>query len=108
LIVLENSKTKNPILPKRGNYTKAHKESEGNKAFKKIKNKHSKVESNININMLEHHELNRCRDKGLKGFKLCIGLNSLTYNLHIMGNCLQGKEKQKEAKLRRLIFKKVA
>jgi transposase, IS5 family len=104
LVVLEESKIKNPVLPKRGNYTKADKEREGNKAFKKIRNKHSAVESNIN--MLEHHGLNRCRDKGLKGFKRCVGLSILAYNLHIMGNCLQKKEK--EAKLQKLIFKKVA
>jgi transposase, IS5 family len=106
LHILQESKIKTPVLPKRGNYTKADKEREGNKAFKKLRNKHSAVESNIN--MLEHHGLNRCRDKGLKGFKRCVGLSILAYNLHIMGNCLQEKEKQKEAKLRKLVFKKVA
>ena len=106
LSILQGSKIKNPILPKRGNHTKADREREGNKAFKKLRNKHSAVESNIN--MLEHHGLNRCRDKGINGFKRCVGLSVLAYNLHIMGNSLQAIEKEKEAKKRKLLFKKAA
>lgn len=106
LSILQNSKIKNPILPKRGNHTKADREREGNKAFKKLRNKHSAVESNIN--MLEHHGLNRSRDKGMNGFKRCVGLSVLAYNLHIMGNSLQAIEKEKEAKQRKFLFKKAA
>jgi transposase, IS5 family len=106
LNILQESKIENPVLPKRGNHTKADTEREGSKAFKKLRNKHSAVESNIN--MLEHHGLNRCRDKGINGFKRCVGLSILAYNLHIMGNNLQAIEKQKEAKLKKLILKKAA
>jgi transposase, IS5 family len=106
LIVLQESKIQIPVLPKRGNHTKADTEREGNKAFKKLRNKHSAVESNIN--MLEHHGLNCCMDKGMRGFKRCVGLSVLAYNLHIMGNCLQKIEKQKEAKLLKLFLKKAA
>jgi transposase, IS5 family len=106
LIVLEESNITNPVLPKRGNHTKADKERESSKEFKQLRNKHSAVESNIN--MLEHHGLNRCRDKGMNGFKRCVGLSVLAYNLHIMGNGLQAMEKQKEAKLRKLFLKKAA
>jgi transposase, IS5 family len=104
--ILQESKIENPVLPKRGNHIKADTEREDSKAFKKLRNKHSAVESNIN--MLEHHGLNRCMDKGMNGFKRCVGLSILAYNLHIMGNSLQAIEKQKEAKFKKLIFKKAA
>lgn len=51
-----------------------------------------------NINMLEHHGLNRCMDKGLHGYKRHVGLSVLAYNLHIIGNHLMKQEKQKEQK----------
>ncbi len=57
------------------------------------------VESNIN--MLEHHGLNRCMDKGILGFKRYAGLSVLAYNLHILGNALkenklaEGQRKEK-------------
>jgi hypothetical protein len=54
------------------------------------------VESNIN--MLEHHGLNRCMDKGLFAFNRCVGLSVLAYNLHILGNVLKAKEQEAEAK----------
>jgi len=106
LEILQSSKIEYPILPKRGNHNKADKERESNKEFKKLRNQHSAVESNIH--MLEHHGLNRCRDKGLKGFKRCVGLSVLAYNLHIMGNQLQAIEKLKKEKLQKLLFKKAA
>lgn len=84
------------ILPKRGRHSKEDKEREGAPAFKKLRNAHSAVESNIN--MLEHHGLNRCMDKGLRGYKRCVGLSVLAYNLHIMGNALKAKELEAEAK----------
>ncbi len=48
--------------------------------------------------MLEHHGLNRCVDKGLKGYKRNVGLSILAYNLHIRGNHLIQQQKQKEEK----------
>ena len=62
------------------------------------RNAHSAVESNIN--MLEHHGLNRCVDKGLRGYKRCVGLSVLAYNLHILGNVLQTQDRQQTEKER--------
>ncbi len=84
------------ILPKRGRHNKEDKERESEPGFKKLRNAHSAVESNIN--MLEHHGLNRCMDKGLRGYKRCVGLSVLAYNLHILGNVLKAKEQEAEAK----------
>lgn len=84
------------ILPKRGRHNKEDKERESTAAFKKLRNAHSAVESNIN--MLEHHGLNRCMDKGLRGYKRCVGFSILAYNLHILGNALKAKELEAEAK----------
>ena len=53
LATLQASSIEEVVLPKRGNYSKADKEREGSKSFKKLRNQHSAVESNIN--MLEHH-----------------------------------------------------
>ena len=103
---LQDRKIENAVLSKRGKQTKEDKEREGSKAFKQLRNKHSAVESNIN--MLELHGLSRCRDKGLNGFKRCLGLRVLAYNLHVMGNSLKAIEKEKEAKQRNFLFKKAA
>jgi hypothetical protein len=84
------------IMPKKGKLNKEEKEREGSKQFKQLRYAHSAIESNIN--MLEHHGLNRCADKGLRGYKRYVGLSVLAYNLHILGNCLIEQEKQKEEK----------
>ena len=94
------------ILPKRGRHSKEDKERENAAAFKKLRNAHSAVESNIN--MLEHHGLNRCMDKGLRGYKRCVGLSVLAYNLHILGNLLKAKELEAEAKREKRRLKQVA
>lgn len=104
--ILEKSKVENPILPKRGKLTLKDKERESSKEFKNLRNQHSAIESNIN--MLEHHGLNRCRDKGIHGFNRCVGLSVLAYNLHIMGNQLMAIERAIEKELRKISFKKVA
>ena len=86
------------ILPKKGRHNKADKERESNPKFKQLRHAHSAVESNIN--MLEHHGLNRCMDKGLRNYKRCVGLSVLAYNLHILGNALKAKQLAEEQKLR--------
>lgn len=85
-----------PVLPKKGRHNKADKERESNPEFKKLRNKHSAVESNIN--MLEHHGLNLCRDKGLTNFRRYVGISVLAYNLHILGNALIAAERKNEEK----------
>ena len=106
--VLENSKIEQSVLPKRGRHSREDKERESTVEYKAIRNQHSAIESNIN--MLEHHGLNRCPDKGKKHFKRYVGLSILAYNLHIIGNCLIEKEKTKKEKSdkRKSYYKKQA
>ena len=96
LDTLQQDYTMQAVLPKRGKLNNVDKQREGTKAFKQLRRAHSAVESNIN--MLEHHGLNRCVDKGLTGYKRNMGLSVLAYNLHIIGNHLIVQEKQKEEK----------
>jgi len=96
LYALKQSGIQEVIMPKKGKLNKEEKERESDKKFRQLRNAHSAVESNIN--MLEHHGLNRCADKGLNGYKKYAGLSVLAYNLHILGNCLIKQEKQREAK----------
>ena len=100
LVTLDATATEQVVLPKRGKHTKKDKEREGSKAFKKLRNQHSAVESNIN--MLEHHGLNRCMDKGSHGFNRCVGLSVLAYNLHILGNVLREIDHKKEVQKQKL------
>ena len=104
--VLQKAEIEQVVLPKKGRHNKEDKERESKVGFKKLKNKHSAVESNIN--MLEHHGLNRCMDKGLGGYKRCVGLSVLAYNLHILGNALKAKELQQEAKREKRRLKQAA
>ena len=84
------------IMPKKGKKNQAEQEEESTKEFKKLRNKHSAVESNINC--LEHHGLNRCPDKGLKGFKKYTSMGVLAYNLHRFGNVIMSvREKERES-----------
>jgi len=94
---LEQSRVEKGILPKKGRHNKEDKERESDPEFKKLRRNHSTVESNIN--MLEHHGLNRCMDKGVKHFKRFVGLSVLAYNLHILGNIILEAERKKEEKL---------
>ena len=93
---LQNAAIEQVILPKKGKHNKKDKARESSTAFKKLRNAHSAVESNIN--MLEHHGLNRCMDKGLHGYKRCVGLSVLAYNLHILGNALKAKQLAEQTK----------
>jgi len=99
LQILRQGKVENIILPKKGKLNKGEKERESTKEFKTLRNAHSAVESNIN--MLEHHGLNRCPDKGLHGYKRYVGLSVLAYNLHILGNHLKAEARKKEALLQK-------
>lgn len=74
------------VMPKKGKKNQAEQVEELSKEFKKTRNKHSAVESNINC--LEHHGLDRCPDKGLKGFKKYTAMGVLAYNLHTLGKII--------------------
>ncbi|MCF6269575.1 MAG: transposase [Melioribacteraceae bacterium] len=69
------------VLPKKGKRNFAENQREGEKKFKQLRKKHSTVESNIN--MLEHHGLNRCPDKGIKHFKNYTALGIVAYGTAI-------------------------
>lgn len=73
----------NLVLPKKGKCNKVEAEEEHRNIFKKLRNKHSAVESNINE--LEHRGLNRCPDRGYKHYKRYIGLAVAAYNLRKIG-----------------------
>ena len=87
------------IMPKKGRKNQAEQEEESSKTFKKLRHKHSAVESDIN--RLEHHGLDRCLDKGLKAFKRYCALVVVAANLHKLGNVLQEKARKKHEKLRK-------
>ncbi|HVB66072.1 MAG TPA: ISNCY family transposase [Candidatus Acidoferrales bacterium] len=104
--ILQKAEIEQVILPKRGRHSKKDKERESDPAYKKLRNAHSAVESNIN--MLEHHGLNRCMDKGLHGFKKYVGLSVLAYNLHILGNALKANAKAEEERRKKQRLKTAA
>lgn len=91
------------IMPKKGRRTEKEKELESSPAFKKLKNKHSAIESNINE--LEHRGLDRCPDRTRKNFNRYIGMGITAYNLHKIGRKIlhdrrdQENLKEKEKKL---------
>jgi hypothetical protein len=90
------------IIPKKGKRSQKEKEIESAPGFKRLKNNHSAIESNINE--LEHRGLNRCPDRTQKNFNRYIGLSVTAYNLHKIGRQLiRGlKEEEEKKKLRSL------
>jgi len=94
------------IMPKKGKRTKQETKEEHAPIFKKLKNKHSAVESNINE--LEHRGLNRCPDRGYHGFKRYIGLGVTAYNLHRIGKELLKQELKKQKKNKEQSLKSAA
>ena len=71
------------IMPKLGKRNKAEEEEEKSRPFKRLKNKHSAIESNINE--LEHRGLDRCPDRGIHNYKRYISLAVCAYNLKKIG-----------------------
>lgn len=84
------------IMPKLGKLTASEKQEESNRSYKRLKNKHSAIESNINE--LEHRGLDRCPDRGLKHFVRYIGLGVSAYNLKKIGRQIL-KNKMADLKL---------
>ena len=87
------------IMPKKGKQNKAEKEEESNPKFKKLRNKHSAVESNINE--LEHRGLDRCPDRGYAHFKRYIGIGICAYNLYKIGAKIQKDRLEEEINRRK-------
>ena len=80
LLALEVPKV---IMPKLGKRNKVEEEEERSRSFKRLKNKHSAIESNINE--LEHRGLDRCPDRGIFNYKRYISLGVCAYNLKKIG-----------------------
>lgn len=77
-------------MPKKGKLSAEEKEREHSKEFVKFRKAHSAVESDINA--LENHGLDRCPDKGEKGFKRYCAFAVLSRNLQILGDKTQKKK----------------
>jgi hypothetical protein len=71
------------VMPKLGKLNKEDGEVEKNSFFRKMKNRHSAVESNINE--LENRGLDRCPDRGFSRFKTYVALSVCAYNLKKTG-----------------------
>ena len=84
------------IMPKKGKLNAADRERQSQKKWRKLSNKHSAVESDINS--LEHHGLDRCPDKGYPGYARYAGLGILAYNLHRIGNHLLKEQSSRLAR----------
>ena len=95
---------KNIVMPKKGKCNKTEYEREHTETFIKLRNKHSAVESNIN--MLEHHGLNRCMDKGKEHFERYVALSVLAYNLHLVGKEVIRQQQEKEKRAFKKTLKK--
>jgi transposase, IS5 family len=80
----------NLVMPKKGKLNQSEKTQEHDPAFKKLRNKHSAVESNINE--LENRGLGRCPDKGYAHFKRYVAMGVCAYNLHKIGAELMRQE----------------
>jgi transposase, IS5 family len=80
------------IIPKLGKRNKNEEQEEHSPSFKKLKNKHSAIESNINE--LEHRGLDRCPDRGLPHFTRYIGLGVCAYNLKKIGRQILELERE--------------
>jgi hypothetical protein len=82
------------VMPKLGKLNSLEKDEEGSLAFKRFKNQHSAIESNINE--LENRGLDRCPDRGVKNYRRYIALGVCAYNLKKIGR--QIIQDQRDAK----------
>lgn len=77
------------VMPKKGYKNVERLKVEGEKEFKKLRHKHSAVESGINA--LQAHGLGKVLDHGIEGYKRCIALGVVGYNIHLLGSILMRK-----------------
>jgi transposase, IS5 family len=87
------------IMPKKGKRSQNEKAEETAPEFKRLKNRHSAVESNINE--LECRGLDRCPDRTRGNFDRYIGLAVTAYNLHKIGRELLALRRAEEERQRR-------
>jgi hypothetical protein len=81
------------ILPKKGRRNKVEEAEEKSEEFVKLRKAHSSIESSING--LDHCGLDKCRDKGINGFRRCVGLSIVARNIHRIGQLLKEKEEKR-------------
>jgi len=84
------------VMPKPGKKNLAQLQQEAQPKFVALKRAHSTVEANINC--LENHGVNRCPDKGIRGFKRYVAFGVLSYNLQHLGKLLMAQQKEEERK----------
>jgi len=80
------------VMPKLGKRNKAEEGEENSRSFKRLKNRHSTIESNINE--LEHRGLDRCPDKGIRNYQKYISLGVCAYNLRKIGKQILKQQKE--------------
>lgn len=85
------------VLPKKGRLSSTDKEREHHLEFRRARRKHSAVESDINC--LEVHGLDKCRDSGLPAFKRYAALAVVGNNLQRLGKLLIDRDRDKQALL---------
>ena len=78
------------VLPRKGRLSAINKEIESSEEFKKVRRKHSAVESSISA--LNNHGLDQCPDHAIHGFKRYVALAVVARNIQIIGHMLQQKE----------------
>jgi len=84
------------VMPKLGRRNKTEEAEESSHSFKRLKNKHSAIESNINE--LEHRGLDRCPDRGLFHYKRYVSLGVCAYNLKKIGKEILKQERLRQEK----------
>ena len=90
------------VLPKKGGRSQADKIREGAKEFGAIRKWHSGVESAIHA-LVTGNGMKVCRDKGATGYERYVAKAILGRNLHVLGNILLEKEREKRRKNRDLL-----
>lgn len=84
------------VMPKKGYRSHERREIEDEKEFKKLKNKHSAVESGINC--LQVHGLEKVPDHGTNAYKRYVALGVVGYNVHHIGSIILKKHYAVERK----------
>jgi IS5 family transposase len=81
---------KRPILPKPGRKTEDRRQYESQSWFKRGRRFHAGVEGRISV-LKRKHGLDRCLDRGEKGFDKWVGWGVIAGNLTVMGRTLAAK-----------------
>ena len=94
------------IMPKKGKASKAQQEEYNQPEYKKLRLKHSSVESSIN--RLEYNGLDKCLDHGIIGFKRYAALGILSNNIHNLGSQIMKKEEKRRQRKKTVKLNQVA